>query len=252
MSKLRSSDARVTKYLVPLFLLVAVAASSASAQRTAIISGRAINETGRPIPNALVSLYIPPAAGAFELIMPGAHTLAGGEFFLDSGSIGPSKGMKLFIEEPVPKGFWSPFNGPPFGNLSRLSPFRGTAIRLKPNQARLDLGNVRAGILYAKVVIDLTKAWSSESKPSLEQLKKGKLSIRDALGNIVYDGRIPEWALDLVSSSLNLALTKGNWTVELSAPGPQSFRSPRRVINVKNLSCLKIELSYRQLSKPCR
>jgi hypothetical protein len=251
MFKLRPLNARVKKYFVPHFLLIAVAALSTSAQTTAIISGRAIDETGRPIPNALVSLYTPPAAEAFELIMPGARTLAGGEFFLDSGSTGPSKGMKLFIEEPVPKGFWSPFNGPPFGNLSRLSPFRGTAIWLKPNQARLDLGNVRAGILYAKVVIDLTKAWNTERKPSFAELKEGKLSIRDASENIIYDGRIPESALDLVSSSLNLSLTKGNWIVELTVPGPQSLRSPRRVINVKNLSCLRVALTDKQVQRPC-
>lgn len=242
---------RVNKYLAPLFILAA-ASSSTFCQSNTIVSGRAVDDRGRPIPNALVTLYTAPAAEAFELILPGAHTLSGGEFFVDSGSIASSKGLKLFIEEPVPKGFWSPFNGPPFGKLSRLSPFRGTTIRLKPNQAQADLGDVKAGIQYAKVVIDLIRAWNTEARPSTEELRQGRLRIRDGAGNIVYDGRMPESALDPTSSSLNLALTRGKWMVELFVQTQsQNIQSPPCVINVKTLSCLRVALADKRVQKPC-
>jgi hypothetical protein len=242
---------RFTKYLAPLFVLVA-ASSSTFCQSGTIVSGRAVNDRGRPIPNALVTLYTAPAAEAFELILPGAHTLSGGEFFIDSGSIKSSMVFQLFIEEPAPKGFWSPFSGPPFGNLSRLSPFRGTSLRLKPNQARADLGDVKAGIQFAKVVIDLTRAWNTEARPSPEELRQGKLRIRDGAGNIVYDGRMPESALDPSLSSLNLALTRGKWMVELFVQTQsQNIQSPPHVINVKTLSCLRVALADKRVQKPC-
>jgi hypothetical protein len=194
MFRPRSVGKRVRKYLAPVFLLAAASAST-FCQSSTIVSGRAVNDGGRPIPNALVTLYTAPEPEAFELILPGAHTLSGGEFFIDSGRIESSMVFQLFIEEPPPKGFWSPFSGPPFGKLSRPSPFRGTTIQLKPNQTRANLGDVKAGIQFAKVVIDLTRAWNTEARPSPEELRQGKLRIRDGAGNIVYDGRMPESAL---------------------------------------------------------
>lgn len=249
--RLRSKVKRVNKYLAPLFVLAATL-SSTFCQTSTIVSGRAVDDKGRAIPDAVVTLYTAPAAEAFELILPSARTLMGGEFFVDSGSIESSTVFQLFIEEPTPKGFWSPFSGPPFGKLSRLPPFHGFTIRLKPNQARADLGDVKAGIQFAKVIIDLTRAWNAEAKPSPEELRQAKLRIGDGAGNIVYDGRMPESALDLTSSSLNLVLTRGKWMVELFVQTQsQTIQSPRRVINVKTLSCLRVALADRGVQKPC-
>lgn len=239
-------------WLVPLaisLLFLVVPWSSAFGQES-IISGRVVDDAGKPVSGAAITLYIPPAPGAFEIIMPGVKSLPDGVFFLHSGSITSSRGLKLFIEEPVPHGFWSPFNGPPFGKLSRLPPFRGIPIRLRYHRARIDLGDVPAGIRYAKVVLDLTRVWPGKPNPSLEELAAAKLRVRDGVGNIIYDGRMPESALNPESLLLNLALTKGRWMVEISLG--ESFRSPRRYINVTTLSCLKVALAGTPVQKDCR
>ena len=136
----RLEPKRAMRVLISLLLLVLAAAPSTSAQQNrALISGRVVDEAGKPIPNALVSLYIPPATGAFELIMPSAHALSGGESFIDSGSVALSKELKLFIEEPVPKGLmvaiqWATvWSAVPFTSFPRNC----DSVETKPGASRL-------------------------------------------------------------------------------------------------------------------
>jgi len=233
-------------------ILCLLAVSAFGQPRNVIISGRVVDEGGKEISNAMVTLYVPPNKGAFELILPGTRSLPDGGFYLDSGRISPSEQISLFIEEPVPEGFWSPFNGPPFGELSRLQIFRGLPITLKPKQTLVNLGEIQPGIRYAKIVIDLTRAWPERDKPTGQEVSSTKLTIRDQLSHVVYDGRIPDAGLDVTTSLLRLALPKGKWSIELSfARESKIVRSPRRTINIRKLSCLNIALTVQRPATSC-
>src|SRR5205085_12495846 len=158
----------------------------------------------------------------------------------------------LFVEAPTPYGFWSPFSGPPFGQLRRLKPFQGVKLLLRPNRARVDLGEVKAGIQYGKVVIDLAATLEKVSA-SPENLKHAKMGIKDIFGHVIYEGNIPETALDLRSSTLKLALTKGKWSLHISLNKTgQVVQLPSAMIRITSLSCIRIRLGNASQTRiPC-
>jgi hypothetical protein len=216
-----------------------------------LVSGRVVGDRGAGIPNAIVTLYVVPHPGAFEVISPAARTLPNGEFFIDSGHLQPSDKVRLFVEEPVPTGFWSPLNGPPFGKLARSQPFRGFQMILSPKQSKVDVGDIKAGIRYTQVIIDLDNSWAIEDSPSVNEINSSRLTIKDRFGNAVYDGQLPTSALDRASSSLKIAFPKGNWLVQLSFTRQSgTVTSPRRLLRITQRSCMKFALKVKR-PMPC-
>jgi hypothetical protein len=175
-------------------------------------------------------------------VLPATRSLPDGVFFIDSAGISLKK-LELFIEGPLPRGFWSAFGGPPFDKLSHLSSFKGIPIRARKGRVRVDLGDVIVKVLYGKVIIELSKVLGDKYTPRRTALKELNLTLRDAKGKIIYEGQLPEMAFDPTFSYVNLALTQGTWKVEFSY-GDQKMRlgSPVLSIHIADLGCKKVTL----------
>ena len=211
------------------FLLLAGPATGFAQQQTILVTGRAIDERGVPISDAIVTLYYPPCRDCIDHILPVSFTHPDGVFFIDHKS-SSLRGLKLFIQERVPKGFWSPFHAPPFEKLSHLPAFQGIPISPRKGSEREDLGDVLVRIRYSKVTLDLPKVLGEQYKPSQEASRLLNVTLQDSQGNVIYEGPLPEVAFDPTFSFINLALTKGKWIVNISPAGQPQMIRPRRLV----------------------
>jgi hypothetical protein len=88
-------------------------------------------------------------------------------FYVEARNIS-GKGLKLFIEGPVPTGFWSPFGSPPFEQVAHLATFKGIPIKPPRGNSHVELGDVTVKIQYSKVIIELSKIFGTQYKPHEE------------------------------------------------------------------------------------
>lgn len=235
-----------------ILLLVAGSVTVFGQGRTIMVAGRAVDERGAPISNAIATIYYPPCRDCIDHILPVGFSLPDGVFFVDHSGIS-LRGWKLFLRERVPNGYWSPIDGPPFEKLTHLAQFRGIPIRPQKRTTRVDLGDVLVRVRFSKVIIELPKVLGEQDKPSRDVLEALKFTLRDARGKIIYDGQLPESAFDPTFSFVNLALTKGVWGVEFSIADQKiRLRSPVLSIRIADLGCKKITLvNGRQSEQGC-
>jgi len=220
--------------LLLLPILILGLASALFAQQATMIAGRAVDERGAPIANALITIDYPACANCIDKILPGARSLPDGVFFIEwSGT--SFKGVKLFAEGSVPKGYWSPIRSAPFDGLSHVSLFRGIRLHRPRRNSRIDLGDVTVKIRYNKIPLDLAQVFRGKYVPARDSAKTLNFVLRDGGGHIVYEGFLPDAAYDHTFSKLNLALPRGKWILwfSLNQSGAK-INSRRLVIKVKN------------------
>jgi hypothetical protein len=211
--RLRPIAKRVTRYLAPLFVIAAASASTFSQSGT-IVSGRAVNDRGRPIPNALVTLYTAPCRNCFEHVLPSGLSFPDGAFVADTAGTS-LKNLSLFISEPIPAGFWSPLNDPSLEELSHPQIFRGIPIRIRKGERQVDLGDVVVMNRYAKVILDLSKIQLGENGSGPNDRMQVSLRLLDSRKRVIYSGFLPMAALTSDLGPVNLVLPKGRWTLKL-------------------------------------
>lgn len=219
---------------------------------TVRLSGRTVDEVGRPVQDAIVTLYYPPCQTCTDHLVPVAFPFPDGVFFIEH--TGKSRrGLELFAAEKVPSGFWSPLHGPPFEDLAHLPQFRGIPIRPSGRAARQDLGDVLVKIRYGKAIVDLTSILGERYKPNEVAAKLLRFVLRDQRRKIIYDGWLPERAFDPTFSSVRLALTKGTWGLEFSfADDKNLVRSPQLNIHVTDDGCQRVTMIVgRPTQQPC-
>jgi hypothetical protein len=228
---------KLPSILLLVFLVLAGDARVSARQMTVLVTGRAVDECGLPVPGVIATLYAPPCRSCIDNILPTGLSLNDGMFFIDAGGLGLN-GLTLFLEGPIKKGFWSPLLDPPFRTLSHLREFQGTPITLRRGSRQLDLGDVPVEIRYSEVTVELTKVLRGQYQPDREAPSLLSLTLTDERGTVVYNGRLPEYAFDQTFSSINLALTSGRWTLTLH-PDPQNRRSRpvRTTLDVARVPC---------------
>jgi hypothetical protein len=233
------------------FLLIGSAAVLGQG-KTVTVTGRAVDERGAPISNAIATLYYPPCRDCIDHILPVGFSFPDGVFFVQHAGVS-LRGWKLFLRERVPNGYWSPIDGPPFEKLSHLARFKGIPIRPRKVRVRVDLGDVLVKVRYSKVVIELPSVLGEKYKPSRDALNELNFTLRDAQAKIIYDGQLPELAFDPTFSFVNLALTKGAWRVEFSCSNQKvRLRSPVLPIHIADLGCKKVTVVHgRQTEQTC-
>lgn len=208
-------------------------------QNPVFVSGRAVDEQGAAIADAVVTLYYPPCRGCIDHILPVSFSLPDGVFFIDSTGI-PTNELRLFIAERVPEGFWSPFGAPPFRKLSYSQQFQGITVRPSKGKVRVDLGDVPVRIQYRKVIVELPKIFGKQYLPDQGLARRMKLTVRNHQRKIIYNGYVPEVAFDPTFSSLKLALPKGAWTLEFFLENQnKKIHSPPLSIDMSRLSASK-------------
>lgn len=221
---------RVLVKLVVLIITVAIGTTSIHAQQKRVwLVGQAIDDHGKPLSNAVATLYYPPCRGCLDHILRTDTSRADGLFIIEA--TGLSRGLKLYIEENIPNGSWSPFGAPPYSDLPRLPLFASIPIQPPRKGKGIDLGRVVVKLRYGKVKLELPDLLREHFKP--DRGDRLKLTLRDHLERAIYDGYLPDVAVDPASSSVTLALPQGKWFVNFSlGDGPQRVNSPQILIAV--------------------
>lgn len=237
---------KLKPFMLILGLLVVSAETPA---QNVLVTGRALDEHQKPISRAIATLYYPNCRGCIDHILPVGFSLEDGVFFVEL--TGVSSNIRLFLEERVPSGFWSPFGDPPFDRLSGHPQFKGIPINSR-GKSTVHLGNVQVLIRYSKIIIDLPRLLSSYV-PSQQSAEALTFRLRDNRGKTIYKGTLPNVAFGSNFSSLNLALTKGTWTVGFSLPDRDGrVRSRRLTVTIETLGCTRITTDNgRTSNRPC-
>lgn len=238
---------KLKPFLLVLSLLIV---SPNTPSQDLLVTGRAVDEQHKPISGAIATLYYPNCRGCIDHILPVGFSLEDGVFFVEI--TGVSSNIRLFVEDRVPAGFWSPLGDPAFDDLSGHPEFKGIPIN-SHGKSTVHLGNVQVRIRYSKIIVDLPRLLPSYV-PSQQSAEALIFSLRDYRGKLIYKGTLPNVAFAPNFSSVNLALTKGKWTVEFFLSDREGRRRPRHfTINVKRLSCTRITSAKgKNIYLPCQ
>ena len=237
---------RIVKVVFGLAALCSLATGIEAQQRQFLVSGRAVDHHGVPVPNVIATLYSPPCSGCIDNVVPANRSLAEGVFFVDSTGT-PRDRFTLYLTEIPDPRFWSPLGGPPFDDLAHLPEFRGLQIRPPRHSNRVDLGNVVVRIRFGKVILQVPKQWK-EMAPEAAL----RLDLRDRTGALIYTGQIPAMIASAKSESVKLALTPGRWSLQLSVRNRQRIvRSPVKSVTVRLDSCEAVSFDRSARTKPC-
>lgn len=221
---------RVLVKLVVLIITIAIGTTSIHAQQKRVwLVGQAIDDHGKPLSNVVATLYYPPCRGCLDHNLRTDTSRADGLFIIEA--TGLSRGLKLYIEENIPNGSWSPFGAPPYSDLPRLPLFASIPIHPPRKGKGIDLGRVVVKLRYGKVKLELSGLLAARFDPARGE--RLKITMRDHLERTIYDGYLPDVAYDPATSSVNLALPKGKWFANFSlGDGPQLINSPDVVIDI--------------------
>jgi hypothetical protein len=244
---------RFTLKLVALILLAAaLMTNTAIAQRGKVwVAGQTVDERGQPLPNVRVSLYYPPCRDCIDQVFPGTSSDSDGLFFLDV--TGYSKGLKLYLEETPPRGFWTPFYWVLYENRPRLPVFRAIPLRQPKAGKDIELGRVVVKLRYAKVKIELPALLGAQYEASQAAASNLKFILRDYQKKIIYDGYLPDAAFAPTFSAVNLALPQGRWFVNFSVgEGAQRINSPQLVVEVDRTRNASVVLNRGNRRQPVR
>jgi hypothetical protein len=203
-----------TLKLIGLAVVLSGCVQGVSAQRSILVTGRAVNARRNPVHDAVVTLYAPPCRTCFEHVLPTARSLADGTFVIDAGA--SLKDLRLFISEPVPTGFWSPLNDPSLEELSHPKIFRSSPVRVpKGHSMQVDLGDIAVLNRYARVILQLPTIPLGNARRDSDDSVTADLILLDSRKRTVFSGPLPDAAFDRTSGSVNLALPRGRWTLKL-------------------------------------
>lgn len=193
-------------FLIGIFLFCCVPLSPvAQTSKSLSVAGRVLERRGKPVTNALVSIYYPWCTGCHDRIIPSVNTNEEGLFAVPvEGKIGSS--ATIFIEQNVPKGFWSPF----FADEVAFSKagILGIPIRVRSRPGTIQLGDVRPAVEYRTVSIDISKLFHID--PADVTVETLTMTIVRGNAVIYKDITLPAMAVDS-STTVHLALPQGRW-----------------------------------------
>ncbi len=207
-------DISVRLKLIALAVVLTAFVPTVSAPRTILVTGRAVDDHGIPVSNAIVTLYTPPCRNCFEHVLPSGRSFSDGAFFVNAEG-GSLKNLSLFISEPIPAGFWSPLSDPSLEELAHPRIFRSIPIRIRRGERQVDLGDVVVMNRYAKVILDLPKPSLGENRSGSNDRMQVSLSLLDSRKRVIYSGFLPMAAFTSDIGPVNLVLPKGHWILKL-------------------------------------
>jgi|GEM_PF-5906288 len=219
-------------------ILCAGAAGAVAQQKSVWISGRAIDESGAPVSGIQGTLYYDPCRNCTEHLLLGFTSQADGAFSIEADT--SLKGVKLFLKYPVPSGYWTPIDAPPFSELSHLPIFSGVPVRLSKRSNHIDVGDVPVKIRYGKVNLDLTTLLGEGYRPGHAASSYLDFSVREQTGKVIYEGRFPEVAFDATYASLHLAFPPGKWFLQVALADKKKTEAKRLLIEIDKWGHAKV------------
>ncbi|MFN7948067.1 MAG: carboxypeptidase-like regulatory domain-containing protein [Blastocatellia bacterium] len=237
MIKLNQS---VAFLLILTSLMVSIPAGTQQKAAPYWITGRAVDGKGRPVVGAKVLINYPPCKGCIDQLLPSALTQENGAFALSAEEL-PAKELKLYIEGPVPEGFYSPLS-PPFDVLRHNPKFSGYSLPVKSGVWKDDIGNVPVKILYAGVKIDLVSVFEGKYQADVAEARNIVFNLKDGCGKEVYSGSLPEaMAFDPTFTFARIALPKGRWTLLFTLNDQHKMVMSRRLfVRTNNSGCTTV------------
>jgi len=232
------------RYVIWVLIILMAFAGSVAQNKTVSISGRAIDECGNPIPNAQVSLYYPPCRDCIDHIIPTSESLSDGVFFIDAENIS-GDGLKLYLREKIPTGFWSPFEHIPYENLPSIPELSGVTVDIPQKEQsviHVGLGDVVVKTRFSKVVVDLPNLLGDQYVPNKEVMSLLKITLKDENSKIIYQGGLPKAAFDSTYTFVNFVLVKGKWKIEISFARKTMDMKYCFNLNINDLECRKLSL----------
>jgi hypothetical protein len=211
-------------------------AATFAQKRNIQISGRAVDEKGKGIQGALVTIYYPPCKNCFEHLLHSFETLPEGGFVLEAPWV-PERKLTLFIEEPTPNGFWAPYK-PFIGNLSNGKgyKYKGTIVALS-RKSRIDVGDVRVNVRYGRVSLRFTNC-----EPEWRGSSNIDVTVKNHAGVIVQQISVPKAAIDLKASLVKLAIPAGKWELIFSMRNPGGKIERKVYVHVTPSASLTLDL----------
>jgi hypothetical protein len=207
------------------------------------ISGRVLDERGRPVEDVSGTLYYPPCRGCIDHNLESFRSLPDGVFFVDSPGP-PERGFRLYLEKRASDRFWSTLGFPPYDDLRHIPLFRGIPVRREKgskSRQRFEMGDLKLKLYYGEVTIDLTRLLKEGYKPGRVASSWLHFTLR-GLGKTIHDGQIPSVAFDSTFSFLNLALPTGRWYLRVALEEKEKTGAPRVIIDVNKTG--KVEVTY--------
>lgn len=215
----------LARLLTGAALLLTLCAQSAPAQDAPVdyrVTGRVVDEKGRPVAGALVGLRVPDpqSPDLFTTNVTGTE----GRFTAGDSARRPVDEATLYVSAPpadahVPVDFM-------FGRLKHLgAPFAGQTVRFGGGR-RVDAGDVRVQAKYHKVSIRLLDSKGEPLAPDADAWNHILLRVRDTRGDVMDEGGVTQAARRKDESSIVVALPPGTWELAATVFGDSYSWSP--------------------------
>lgn len=194
-----------------LIPFVFISSFASHGQDNARISGRVVDEFGKPVRNAQVLLLSEPCDSCTDHIDPSVLTNEDGVFFfLDTFGI---EKARLFVVSEVPKGIWLPIISSSL--ISSGNPrFRGISLNLSRAEY-LNLGDIEPTVEYRIATLNLRQVFSTDVSNYRCGRDRMALEIRDDIGRLTITNDVPLSAVEGVCH-VKLALPVGTWLLKFS------------------------------------
>jgi hypothetical protein len=195
---------------IAVFLALGLLPCIAFAQSSALISGKVVDRDG-PVFGAVVSL-VSSCENCPDELIPTVTTTDDGYFSME-GDFAHAKDTRIFVEKKAPKEFWTPFFAPDFF-LTKLLRFRGIKVHV-PSSGLVNLGEVAPTVDYAKITVDLSKAFATRNSLGIRSKESLRLAVYRGDLKVIGEISIPENALSGMLVKLALPIGE-NWTLKIS------------------------------------
>lgn len=199
-----------------LFIALLAVAVNAQSREQCTVSGRIVDDSQRPAPNAYL-LWDPGYGGGIDYITISGRTDAEGRFtYQESCPIGR---LRLFATASLAPDVFTPIL-PPFTDPSKLAKRVAGLSVVKNEKGDLDLGDVPAQVYYASVTVQFLDKSSAPLVSAKDDWKNVRMRLRDKDGKTLSDAALPpDWiekAVRVPNSSIAMQLPVGEWFIELS------------------------------------
>ncbi len=195
-------------FLTTTLAIVLFGSHSIFGQTVTQVTGRVVDDLGKPLANARVSLDYGPCRGCTDHTVESLVTSESGTFHYGLRKLELHSRPRLVIEESPPIGYFAVIYDP-ITNLSYLSHFYGLELQGMSN-SMIDLGDVLPVISYGRIDLDLLALKANKIQDRII------VTVSDPSGKILTSRRrVPKEFWD--GTGLHLALPKDRWLLEISS-----------------------------------
>ena len=186
------------------------------------ITGRVVDEDGKPVAGAFVGLRVPnpQSPDLFSANLAGKD----GRFTASDSARLPADKATFYVSAP-PRDAHVPLDYM-FGRFAYLDASLGGQTVNFDGKRQVDVGDVRVQARYHKVSIRLLDSKGEPLAPDADAWQHLMLRVRDARGDVVHEGGVAEAGKRKAESAIVVALPAGTWELAATVFGDSYSWSP--------------------------